>query len=157
MARWDNTAQEVQEPFYNNPSCFANNDNVLNILLVEDDHNDTLLTTRAVKATQIPCSMDCMTRGREIMPYLMNCLQDHMPDVMLLDMGLPDVTGFEILAMLAQAPARIRALPIIIVTGYSHFDYLPRAYQLPIMGYITKPLRAQEIEPLLQKALTMRT
>ena len=150
MSQWhDGSAALQQDILPYNTSYLADNDNRLNILVVEDDYNDTLMTVRAVKSAQIPCNLDRMTRGNEVMPYLRNCMQANLPDVLLLDMGLPDITGFEILALLADAPAIIRAIPIIIVTGYSHFEYLPKAYQLPIMGYVTKPVRAKELEPIL--------
>lgn len=135
----------------------ADNDNLINILLVEDDYSDTLLTIQRINATQIPYNMDRITEGGEVLPYLKNCLQTRLPDLMLLDMGLPGVDGFEILERLAQSPATMRAIPIAIVTGHRNFDYLSTTYQnLPIYGYLTKPLHVEDINAILAKVTGFR-
>lgn len=135
----------------------ADNDNLVNILLVEDDYSDTLLTIQGINATQVPYNLDRITRGDDVLPYLNNCLQTKLPDLLLLDMGLPGVNGFEILENLSSAPANMRAIPIAIITGHKHFDYLSTTYSsLPIYGYLTKPLRAEAMNPILSKVLNFK-
>lgn len=138
------------------PACAADNDNLLNILLVEDDYNDSLLTIQTVNAMHVPYNLDRITHGDDVLPYLQNCLQTQLPDILFLDMGLPGMNGFEILERLAKAPAAMRAIPIAIVTGHTHFDYLPKSFALPIYGYLTKPLRAESIQPILSKVMDFR-
>lgn len=135
----------------------ADNDNLVNILLVEDDYCDTLLTIQGVNSTQIPYNLDRITNGDDVIPYLKNCMQAQLPDLLLLDMGLPGMNGFEILSTLAEAPAVMRAIPIAIITGHTNFEYLPKSYQLPIYGYLPKPLRFETIQPILSKVIDLRS
>jgi len=130
----------------------ADNDNLINILLVEDDFSDALLTVQKIKATQVPYNLDRIMHGDDVLPYLRNCMQSRLPDIMILDMGLPGVNGFELLEALNEAPAALRAVPIVIITGYQHFDYLSATYNsLPIYGCLTKPLNVDDINPILAK------
>jgi CheY-like chemotaxis protein len=145
--------QELLPP---NPAYAADNDNLLNILLVEDDYNDSLLTIQTVNATRVPYNLDRITHGDDVMPYLKNCMQSHLPDILFLDMGLPGMNGFEILETLARSPAAMRAIPIAIITGHTHFDYLPKTFALPIYGYLTKPIRLENIRPILSKVTDFR-
>lgn len=138
------------------PAYTADNDNRLNILLVEDDYNDSLLTIQTVNATGIPYNLDRITHGDDVLPYLQNCSAQQWPDILLLDMGLPGTNGFEILEKLTHAPAAMRAIPIAIITGHTNFDYLPKSFALPIYGYLTKPLRVENIHPILSRVTDFR-
>src|ERR1043166_1698 len=71
-----------------------------NILLVEDDPSDAALTEISLRATHIPYHMHKLETGREVL----GCLTGHCepefplpPDMVILDLSLPDKDGFEIL------------------------------------------------------------
>ncbi len=130
----------------------------LNILMVEDSASDALLTRIALDATRIPHQLGRLKDGREVMPYLSKCQQKghRMPDVIMLDLGLPGVDGFEILAALSTSAHELRGIPIIILTGYEHFEYLKKVYQLPILAYIAKPCNMQEIRAVLKRVQQYR-
>jgi YesN/AraC family two-component response regulator len=57
----------------------------------------------------------------------------------MLDLGLPCMDGFEILAELSMAEPSLRAIPIVILTGYEHFEYVQKSYSLCVPAYVTKP------------------
>ncbi len=118
----------------------------LRIWLVEDTTSDALLTRKALTSCQVPYSLQVLKKGEELIP----CLQHYPhPNLILLDFGLPDMDGFEVLAQLAQQPATIRAIPIVIVTGYTDFEYVREIYPLHILGYLNKPCGTEEIQALL--------
>lgn len=127
----------------------------LNILLVEDMHSDALLTEIAIKATEIPYSLSRIKRGDKVIPTLNleRIFHPHdLPDLIMLDLGLPGMDGFEILAELATMPAALRAIPIVILTAHEHFDYIRHTYPLCILGYINKPCTSDQMYELLLRA-----
>ncbi len=135
----------------------ADNDNLINILMVEDNDSDSVLATQRINATHIPHNLQRVTRGDDVMPYLKNCLQTRLPDVIFLDLGLPDSDGFDILQELAMAPSMMRAIPIAIMTGWKNFDYLPSYFHaLPIYGCLNKPLQIDKMEAILSKVTLLR-
>jgi response regulator RpfG family c-di-GMP phosphodiesterase len=138
-------------------ACMADNDNLINILLIEDDYSDSLLTIQRLNKTQIPYNLDRITRGDDVLPYLYNCMQTRLPDVLLLDMGLPGVDGFEILDTLTKAPAHMRTIPIAIITGHRDFSHLSTTYNgLPLYGCLTKPLQIGDIGLILSKVIDFK-
>lgn len=128
----------------------------LNILLVEDVQSDAMLTRIALDATKIPYNLSKVKRGDDVLPRLtinrVACPSE-LPDIIMLDLGLPVMDGFEILAEMAALPASIRHIPIVILTGHKHFEYLCNTYPyLHIIGYVSKPCPVEEIQRLLLQA-----
>ncbi len=122
------------------------------ILLVEDVTSDALLLRLALDATHMPYDLHIINRGDEVLPWLAHERKkgDHaLPGVILLDLGLPRMDGFEVLAELATAPLSIRAIPIVILTGYEHFEYVRKSYSLCVPAYVTKPCDAAKIREIL--------
>jgi two-component system OmpR family response regulator len=67
------------------------------------------------------------------------------PDLILLDVGLPDISGFDILASVRSHPT-LKHIPIIMVTGSATREDVMRGLAAGANGYITKPF---EFEPLM--------
>jgi len=118
----------------------------LRILLVEDTASDALLTQKSLDACDIPYKLTTLRRGMDLLPHVS---EYGRPDIILLDFGLPDMDGFEVLAELAQQPPTIRAIPIVIVTGYQNFEYVRHIYPLHIVGYLNKPCTPEDMQALL--------
>jgi CheY-like chemotaxis protein len=83
---------------------------------------------------------------------------DSQPDIIVLDLELPGITGFEAAVRLRQA-ADTRAIPMIAATGYSHLKQLEQARASGFDSIIVKPCEpaalVAEIERLLQRAATI--
>lgn len=120
----------------------------LDIILVEDMHSDAMLTKISLSASKIPYNLLLLRRGKLLIPSLW---KQRSPDLIFLDLGLPDMDGFEILAALSELPANMRSVPIVIITGHQHFEYVRKSYPLPIMGYINKPCNAQDMRDVLTR------
>jgi two-component system, response regulator PdtaR len=71
------------------------------------------------------------------------------PDMALLDIDMPLTDGLET----AKVIARIRPMPILILTAYSQADLVERAARLPIQGYLVKPVGERELAAAMQVAL----
>lgn len=123
----------------------------LDILLVEDVSSDALLMRLALDAAHVPYKLRMIGRGDEVLPWLHHESKKghHLPDVMVLDLGLPRMDGFEVLADMAVDHAALRAIPVIILTGYEHFEYVSKSYNLWIPAYIPKPCDVQHLRSAL--------
>lgn len=137
------------------PRSSAAADDSLRILLVEDVQSDAILLRLALEATQIPCTIDKIQRGDEALSHLhLSQVRglSSLPDLMMLDLGLPGMDGFELLAELSQMPVQIRSLPIVILTAHQHFEYIRKSYPLYVMDYVNKPCHAAGLRELLLRA-----
>ncbi|GAP98227.1 response regulator [Leptolyngbya sp. NIES-2104] len=74
----------------------------------------------------------------------------HNPDVILLDVGMPNLDGYELCAMLRRHP-RFRATPVIMVTGHTGFIDRARAKLVGASGYLTKPFTRTELLDTIAK------
>lgn len=76
----------------------------------------------------------------------------HLPDIILLDLSLPDITGFDVLKKLKDAPS-VAQTPVIALTGDSLPEDRAKAMKAGFYGYLTKPLSVQDFYTLLDKTL----
>jgi len=107
------------------------------ILLVEDNHSDEELTTRALKNSGVPVSVLVARDGEEALAQLLSHDSSVLPDLVLLDLKLPKVSGLEVLERLRAAP-RTRTLPVVVLTSSTKHEDVAAAYRLGCNGYITK-------------------
>jgi len=84
---------------------------------------------------------------------------EQLPDIIVLDLELPGITGFEAAVRLRQAP-ETAAIPLIAATGYSHAKQLNQARESGFDSIVVKPCQPSalvgEIERLLQNAQANR-
>ena len=80
-------------------------------------------------------------------------LTDPPPDLVLLDVGLPDVSGFEVLRILRGAPAWAD-VRILMFTASHEMDDIVRAKALGASGYICKPVKPETLEQMVDDILT---
>ena len=126
-------------------------DRQLQILLVEDTRADITFMQLALEHTKIPLALTTMQRGDEALSYVDDVFEGggDAPDLMILDLGLPGIDGFEVLAALAARPASQRAFPILILTGHQDFDYICGMFPLCIVGYVQKPCASKRLAEVL--------
>jgi two-component system, response regulator PdtaR len=72
------------------------------------------------------------------------------PDVTIMAVGLPDMDGIEA----AREMMRVQPLPIVLITSHYDTATIERAKQAGVMGYLVKPLRAEELTPTIEVAVT---
>ncbi|TDI76451.1 MAG: response regulator [Betaproteobacteria bacterium] len=115
------------------------------ILLVEDNPDDQELALLAFKEANITSKIITCSDGEEALDYLfatgMYADRDVriMPEVMLLDLKLPKVDGFEVLKRVREDP-RTKLLPVVVLTTSSEQKDLVESYQLGTNSYIRKPV-----------------
>lgn len=129
------------------------------ILLVEDNPDDEALTLRALKKNNIKNGLVIARDGREALDYLFGegayAGRDTrlMPQVILLDLKLPKVDGFEVLRAL-RADERTKLLPVVILTSSIEERDRINGYGLGANSYVRKPVEFGEfIEAVKQLGL----
>ncbi|OGQ56805.1 MAG: two-component system response regulator [Deltaproteobacteria bacterium RIFCSPLOWO2_02_FULL_53_8] len=115
------------------------------ILLVEDNADDMLLTIRAFKKNNLAEDVVFACDGGEALDYLHGFGEyagrdlSIMPRLVLLDLSLPKVNGFEILRKI-RATAVTQYLPVVILTSSMQEQDIYEAYRLGCNSYIRKPV-----------------
>jgi CheY-like chemotaxis protein len=114
---------------------------VVNVLLVEDDPGDVLMTREAFEE-HLHNRLDVVTDGDAALAYLRHeaPYEDHpRPDLILLDLNLPRRDGREVLAEVKNDEA-LRSIPVIVLTTSQAEEDVLRSYQLHANAYVTKPV-----------------
>ena len=127
-------------------------DRAVEILLVEDDPGHARLTLEAFKDARIRNNIDVVENGEEAMAFLRRqgtYGQAVSPDIIMLDLNLPKKDGREVLAEL-KADARLRRIPIIILTASTAEEDVQGAYQLHANCYIAKPIDLDQFMKVVQ-------
>lgn len=115
------------------------------ILLVEDNPDDELLTLRALKKTGVQNDVVIARDGVEALDYLFargpysGRNPAVMPQLILLDLKLPRVDGFEVLRRL-RSDERTRLLPVVILTSSREQRDMLDGYGLGANSYVRKPV-----------------
>ncbi|MBI1293269.1 response regulator [bacterium] len=115
-------------------------------VLAVDDENDILLILR----TSLRDDYDVTTASNG--PEALQKIQDEMPDVIILDMMMPDMDGIEVLEELRRDPATA-ALPVIFLTGVSDRAKIREALDKGTSFYITKPFSHRDLTSKVEQAL----
>jgi two-component system, chemotaxis family, response regulator Rcp1 len=125
------------------------------LLLVEDNHGDVILTTEAFRSAKIANNLSVAADGEQALAMLRReaaYADQARPDLILLDLNLPRMDGREVLTALKADPD-LRRIPVIVMTSSkSDIDVLS-AYDLRASGYVIKPVdfgRLQEIVASLE-------
>lgn len=108
------------------------------ILLVEDNRDDELLTVRALRASRIRNRLVVARDGVEAIERLSDPLTP-LPQLVLLDLKLPRVDGFEVLRRI-RSEDRTRLLPVVVLTASDETSDIRRSYELGANSYIRKPV-----------------
>lgn len=115
------------------------------ILLVEDDPNDVLLIRRAFRKIGSEAPLNVVEDGERAVAWLdgQGELADRdrhpQPDLLLLDLKLPRLSGFEVLEWL-RGQDGLRRLPVIVLTGSRETSDVNRALDLGANSYLVKPV-----------------
>ena len=111
------------------------------ILLVEDNPADVRLAHEALREGQITSRLNSVSNGVEAMAYLRRegeYAKATRPDIILLDLNLPQKDGFSVLVDIKNDP-QLRTIPVVVLTTSSNPDDILKAYELHASFYIKKP------------------
>jgi len=112
------------------------------ILLVEDDPGDVLMTREAFADYKLRNQLHVVDDGAEAMAFLRQEGQYSdrpRPDLVLLDLNLPRMDGREVLEAIKSDP-ELASIPVVVLTTSEAEDDVLRSYSLHANAYVTKPV-----------------
>ncbi len=110
------------------------------IVMVEDDEGHARLIEKNLKRAGVFNEVRHFLNGTAALDFLVgDSRPENRPLLVLLDLNLPDMSGFDILAKL-KADAQLRSMPVIVLTTTDDEREIRRCYELGCSVYITKPV-----------------
>jgi CheY-like chemotaxis protein len=114
----------------------------IEVLLVEDDPGDVLMTQEAFEDHKVRNNLTVVSDGAEALAYLRRegkYADAVRPDLILLDLNLPRRDGREVLAEIKKDP-ELGRIPVVVLTTSAADEDILRSYQLHANAYVTKPV-----------------
>lgn len=113
------------------------------LLVIDDSEEDCALIVRSFARLNPSLEVVCCHDGGEALARLQHILEtaspDHLPTLILLDLNLPAMDGFRVLAQIKASPV-LRCIPVVILTTSSDPSSITRCYQDGANSYLVKSL-----------------
>ncbi|WP_410606401.1 response regulator [Amycolatopsis sp. lyj-109] len=125
----------------------------IDILLVEDDPGDVLMTREAFAYHKIRNPLHIAEDGVEALRFLKRegpFAQAPRPGLILLDLNLPRKDGRELLGEIKQDPG-LRTIPVVVLTTSEAEEDILRSYELHANAYVTKPVDFEKFVEVVRK------
>jgi CheY-like chemotaxis protein len=117
------------------------------VLLLDDNEDDNYIHERYIQRAHWADEVLVFTEAEKALSYLVSHLQ--LPQVMLVDVNMPVMTGFQLLDKLCEAGVDLSSVAIVMVTSSLHPDDCRRAANHPLVSdYINKPINSEVLEAL---------
>jgi CheY-like chemotaxis protein len=117
---------------------------IINILFADDDADDRELFCLAINEICPDCMIKTVNDGTGVTKYLEKCVAADLPNVILLDFNMPQMTGADVLEWLTIRPSFSGILSFVISTSTAEADRT-RCLNLGTAGYFIKPSRTEAI------------
>jgi CheY-like chemotaxis protein len=114
----------------------------IEVLLVEDDPGDVLMTREAFEEHKVGNRLTVVPDGAEALAYLRQegeYANANRPDLILLDLNLPRMDGREVLSAIKKDES-LRSIPVVVLTTSRADEDILRSYELHANAYVTKPV-----------------
>lgn len=122
------------------------------ILLIEDNPGDVLLTKEALSDAKVENNVHWAKDGAEALAFMQNqppFTDAPCPDLIFLDLNLPRKNGHEVLAFL-KSDNRFKRIPVVVLTSSSAEADIVRSYDHHANCYITKPVDLEKFMSVIQ-------
>jgi CheY-like chemotaxis protein len=125
----------------------------LGVLLVEDDEADVMIAREALRAGRLSTRLSVVRDGVEAMAYLRKedgYSDAERPDLILLDLNLPRMSGHEVLAEV-KADESLRRIPVVVLSTSSAAEDVLKSYDLHANVYVPKPVDFDEFTDVVRQ------
>jgi CheY-like chemotaxis protein len=125
----------------------------IEILLVEDDPGDVLMTKEALAESRVANNLHVVADGEAAVEFLrrQGSHADALrPGLILLDLNLPRMDGREVLAVIKEDPD-LRRIPVVVLTTSESEEDVLRSYDLHANAYVTKPVEFEEFVAVVRQ------
>jgi CheY-like chemotaxis protein len=126
------------------------NESIQGICLIDDDPDHVTIISRAIREMDGETAVKTLSDGALALDWLQAAEQ--LPDLILLDINMPGLSGFDVLARLKR-DERLRRVPVVMLTSSDLTADVARAYELGASGYISKPSYMHDLRAVLGNTL----
>ncbi len=136
-------------------SMKRNSEVIKHILLVEDTPSYQDLMLVAFEENNIPDKLHIVENGEEALKFLRRespYTNVPIPDLILLDLDLPGIHGYELLKTIKQ-DEQLKLIPVIIFTSSTQQKDILQSYELQANCYLSKPYEFEDFLVLVQTSL----
>jgi CheY-like chemotaxis protein len=126
------------------------NVNIQGICLIDDDPDHVTIISRAIREMDGETVVKTLSDGALALDWLQAVEQ--LPDLILLDINMPGLSGFDVLARLKR-DERLKRVPVVMLTSSDLTADVARAYELGASGYISKPSYLHDLRAVLGNTL----
>ena len=123
----------------------------LHVLLADDDADDHFIFNEAILQTKLPLELSYAEDGQKLLEVLEN---DVIPDVLFLDINMPNVNGIECLKAIRSKP-RFKNLPIIIYTTTDFKPNIDTCFEYGANLFVVKPNSFNDLVKIIEKLCTI--
>lgn len=124
----------------------------IEILLVEDNEADVMLTEESLSDCRIPNRLHVAVDGVEALRFLRRegpYQHANRPDLILLDLNLPRKDGRAVLAEVKQDPS-LRRIPVVVLSSSEAEDDIRQTYELGANCFVTKPMEYHRFQGVMK-------
>lgn len=120
------------------------------ILLIDDDEATNNLSKMIFSRLDLCDKIEVAENGKEGIDYISNCTEDDLPDLILLDINMPLMNGFEFLEEYQKLPEdRKNSVTLLMLTTSQNPDDMARANSFKeLAGFINKPMTKGRVEEI---------
>ena len=119
--------------------------NLLSVLLLEDDGDDSEIITTIIKELSPKTKVVCFDDADKAFHYLNNLAEEEYPTLIIIDYNLPKITGIEFLKMLRKED-KFSVIPVVMYTTSQLENHKIEAHQLGCKNYSNKKNTVPEIQ-----------
>ncbi|MEL6676496.1 MAG: response regulator [Bacteroidota bacterium] len=123
------------------------------ILLIEDNEGDIVLTKKAFEREGYPCRISVCRNGYEALDHLYRrgkYGEALRPDLIIMDLNMPGISGQETLTEI-KSDRSLASIPVIILTTSESQEDVQTCYQLQASSYIRKPVDFHEFREVIHR------
>src|SRR5690348_15268427 len=126
------------------------------VLSVDDNDVDGALLERAFKRTLIPARLFRVSEGPQALAYLSgdgiyrDRISYPLPDLVLLDLGMPKMSGMEVLKWIRADPS-VKKTKVLIFTSSEKPEDYKNATNIGVDGYLLKPTKFEDLKSLVKE------
>ncbi len=131
----------------------------LNVLLAEDNKADVKITLRAFSEVRLKCRLYVVNDGQEALDFIFHKdkYRDKKafprPDLLLLDINMPRLNGFEVLERLKD-DLEYNSIPVVMLTSSRSEEDIARSYRKNAASYIPKPVNYSDFVKVIDAFIT---
>jgi CheY-like chemotaxis protein len=122
----------------------------IRILLVEDNPEDAVVTKRVLMHNKLDRGLTIATSGKDAIAALQNKSKADLPQLILLDINLPDISGIDLLRRIKKDD-ELRGIPVVILTGSNEDQDIQKSYDLGAGSYLVKPISNSALMLVIEK------